>query len=220
MKKEIKCIYLIWRKGHDDRCIKVGVLKKNQTSATFAYLHDDMEKAKAKGFKMYPDFPDLNATYTKNVIEIFSQRLTNTERSDIQKYYDYWEIKPEWKDNKFYVLAQTQGLLPTDNFEFLAEYYPVKGLKFMSEICGLTRRQLPNDTLSVGDELNFKLEKENKFDKYAVQLFKDGLDVGYVKKVHSKVFHDSKRKNFKIRVKSLERNGHINRAFIAIFTEE
>ncbi len=219
MKQYIKCIYLVWRRARNDSRIKIGVIKKNQTNGvTFRYLPDGVEKAISKGFNMYPDFPDFNMVYKNNVLETFAQRLTNTERSDIQKYYNYWEIRPELKDDKFYVLAQTQGLLSTDNFEFIAEYYPVKELKFTSEICGLTKRQLPPNTLRVGDELTWKLDKTNPFDSYAVQLFKDGIDIGYVKTIHSKVFHDSKYKKFKIQVKSIEQNGHLNRAFIAVYS--
>lgn len=220
MKRYIKCIYLVWRRGRNDSRIKVGIIKKNQTEGIiFKYLPKGVEKAISKGFNMYPDFPDPNMIYKNNVLETFAQRLTNTERSDIQKYYDYWEIKPELKDNKYYVLAQTQGLLSTDNFEFIAEYYPVKDLKFTSEICGLTQRQLPTNTLSVGDELEWRLDKKNSFDPYAVQLLKNGIDIGYIKTIHSKVFHDSKYKKFKIIVKSIEQNGHINRAFIAVYTQ-
>lgn len=42
---------------------------------------------------MYPDFPNPDLVYKNNVLETFAQRLTNTERGDIQnimiigKYY-------------------------------------------------------------------------------------------------------------------------------------
>lgn len=219
MKRYIKHIYLVWRRGRNDSRIKVGKITRNQTEGVrFEYISDGVKEALEKGFNMYPDFPNPDTTYKNNVLETFAQRLTNTERSDIQKYYDYWEILPSLKDNKFYVLAQTQGLLSTDNFEFIAEYYPVKGLRFTSEVCGLTRRQLPSGTLHSGDILEWRLDRKNPYDKYAVQLLKDGVDIGYVKTIHSKVFHDSKYKNFRIIVKSIEQNGHINRAFITIAT--
>lgn len=220
MKRYIKQIYLIWRRGRNDSRIKVGVITKNQTEGVkFKYIPSGVKDAIEKGFNMYPDFPNPDIVYKNNVLETFAQRLTNTERGDIQKYYDYWEILPSLKNNKFYVLAQTQGLLSTDNFEFIAEYYPVKGLRFTSEICGLTKRQLPSGTLTIGESLIWKLEKNNIYDKYAVHLYKkNGQEVGYVKTIHSKVFHDSKYKRFEVKVKSLEQNGHINRAFITVST--
>jgi len=220
MKRYIKQIYLIWRRGRNDSRIKVGVITKNQTEGVkFKYIPSGVKDAIEKGFNMYPDFPNPDLVYKNNVLETFAQRLTNTERGDIQKYYDYWEILPSLRNNKFYVLAQTQGLLSTDNFEFIAEYYPVKGLRFTSEICGLTKRQLPSGTLTIGESLIWKLEKDNIYDKYAVHLYKkNGQEVGYVKTIHSKVFHDSKYKRFEVKVKSLEQNGHINRAFITVST--
>lgn len=221
MKQYIKQIYLIWRRGRSERRIKIGRILRNQTDGVrFMYIPDGVKEAIGKGFNMYPDFPDPNKIYRNNVLEIFSQRLNNTERSDIQKYYDYWEINPKMKEDKFYVLAQTQGLLPTDTFEFLAEYYPIKDLRFTSEICGLTKIQLPKGSLKEGDQLRWDLEPYNLYDKYAVRLYKDRKVVGYVKAIHSKVFHDSKYKNFSVKVKSVEQNEYVNRVFISIYTTE
>lgn len=219
MKRYIKHIYLVWRRGRNESRIKVGLISRNQTEGvTFRYIKEEVQEAIKYGFNMYPDFPNPNVVYKNNVLETFAQRLTNTDRADIQKYYNYWEILPSLKDNKYYVLAQTQGLLSTDNFEFLAEYYPVKDLNFTSEICGLTSRKLPSGILKIGDSLKWELDNLNPYDKNAVKLYKDNIDLGYVKLVHSKVFHDSKYKNFSITVKSFEENGHLNRAFISIKT--
>ena len=219
MKRYIRQIYLVWRRGRNERRIKVGRILRNSTEGVrFMYLPEGVREAVEIVFNMYPDFPDPEKMYHNNVLEVFSQRLNNTERSDIQKYYDYWEISPEMKDDKYYVLAQTQGLLPTDTFEFLAEYYPVKDLRFTSEICGLTRMQLPHGTLKEGDMLQWKLEPSNPYDKYAVKLYKENKEIGYVKAIHSKVFHDSKYKKFAVKVKSVEQNGHISRVFISVST--
>lgn len=219
MKRYIKQIYLVWRRGRSERRIKVGKILRNQTEGVrFMYIPDGVKEAVEKGFNMYPDFPNPNVVYKNNVLEIFSQRLTNTERTDIQKYYEYWEINPKLRENKYYVLAQTQGLLSTDSFEFLAEYYPVRDLKFISEVCGLSQTLLPSGTLKVRDELCWVLDSKNPYDKYAVKLYKGEIFLGYVKAVHSKVFHDSKYKLFSVKVKSVEQNGHINRVFISVST--
>ena len=107
MKKFIKQIYLVWRRGRNDSRIKVGKLTKNVTDGIrFQYIEEGVKEAMEKGFTMYPDFPDIDRIYTQNVLEIFSQRLTKTERSDIQKYFNYWEILPSLKDDKFYVFCQ------------------------------------------------------------------------------------------------------------------
>lgn len=220
MKRYIKQIYLVWRRGRSDRRIKIGRILRNQTEGVrFMYIKEGVNEAVKSGFNMYPDFPNPDIVYKNKVLEIFSQRLTNTERADIQKYYDYWDITPSLKNNKYYVLAQTQGLLSTDNFEFLAEYYPVRNLRFTSEICGLSKTLIPSGSLSQGDVLRWVLEPENPYDPFAVKLYKDNMFLGYVKAVHCKVFHDSKRKNLMVKIKSIEQNGHINRAFISIITK-
>jgi hypothetical protein len=220
----IKCIYLIWRERKGERRIKIGIIEKTQAEeVTFRYLPEEgLTQATSMGFTCYPDFPDTEKTYKNNVLDTFAQRLNKSERADIQKYYDYWEIKPELKDDKYYILAQTQGLLPTDNFEFVAAYNPVQDLRFTSEVCGLTHYPNLNPTsLAIKDELQWQLEENNAYDPYAVKILKAGQEIGYIKTIHSKVFYDDPNPhNLKIQVKGIEQqHDRINRIFIKIFRE-
>ena len=216
MSNGIAHIYLAWRKGAGYPRIIIGVIKRNAFGVTFSYIKEGLEKAKKEGFITYTDFPDENRVYTESVLDIFGLRINKSEREDIQKYYDYWEIDPLYKDDKYYLLAHTQGLLPTDNFEFLADFNPVRDMSFTSELCSLTTLQLPKDTLEEGDELTWVKEPKNEFDKYAVKVYKGDTFVGYIKKVHSRIFYKKCRSKLKIMVKSVNRNGHLNRAFIKI----
>ena len=215
--KAIETIYLAWRKGKGSRRKIVGVIKKNATSGVhFHYIKAVVEEAQKEGFTPYIDFPDTSKVYTENVLEIFGQRLIKTERSDIQKYLDFWDIDPKFKDDKYYLLAYTQGLQSNDNFEFLADFHPVKGLCFVSEICGLTHNKIEPGFLSTGDKLSWELEKNNPKDPKAVKVLKGSKVLGYVKMIHSKVFHDKAKSDLKIRVKSIDQNGTVNRVFIEI----
>lgn len=209
-------IFLCWRPKVGERRIKVGVLHQSSNGITFKYTPEAIEAAEKSGFTPYAGFPNLNETYTKNVLEIFSQRLTRSERPDIEKYYTFWRIAPEYRNDKLYLLAKTQGLLASDMFEFLADYNPVRGLDFVSDISGLSHTKLPADALSSGDILEWKREPENEQDKYAIALYKDKQKIGYVKKIHNLVFHKA---NHPIRVEviSTEANGHLNRAYIRIY---
>ena len=216
MSKSIAHIYLAWRKGAGFPRIIIGVMKRNAAGVTFSYIKEGLEKAKKDGFITYTDFPDENKVYTDGVLDIFGLRLNKSEREDIQKYYDYWEIDPKMRDDKYYLLAHTQGLLPTDNFEFLADYNPVKDLSFTTELCGLTKLQLSRDTLREGDILTWAKEPDNCYDKFAVKVYKGDTFVGYIKKIHSRIFYKKCRSKLKITVKSLNRNGHLNRAFIKV----
>ncbi len=215
--KSIKNIYLSWRKGKSYRRHIVGVIRRNANEGIrFEYLKPNLSEALKDGFAPYVDFPDINKVYKEHVIDIFGQRLIQAERSDIQRYYDFWELDKRYVDDKYYMLAYTQGLLSTDNFEFLAEFYPKRDLCFVSEICGLTERNIASNLIKPGEELRWLRESQNEFDKYAVQVFKGNTLIGYVKKIHNKVFYENLKGRLKIVVKSIDQNGVINRVFIRI----
>lgn len=214
--KEIGNIHLCWRPGKGSKRISVGTIKHSVTGGVrFIYNPVGVQEAKKYGFTCYEGFPDIEKEYTENVIEIFGQRIIKSERSDVSVFYDFWGVDKAYKDDDVYMLAYTQGLLPTDNFEFLADFNPAKGLSFVSEIAGLSEAQLPAGTITVGDELTYVLEPTNVHDDKAVKLFK-GVDyVGYVKLIHSRVFHKVNHP-FKIVAHSLEANGIVKRVFIKV----
>jgi hypothetical protein len=215
--KAIGNIYLTWRSGKGQRRHKVGIIRKNSTCGIrFRYLITN-EEASRMGFTPYTDFPNISKEYSENVLEIFGQRLTKSERGDIQKYYDFWEIEPEHKEDKYYLLAHTQGLLATDNFEFLADYSPLKNLSFTSEICGLSHYKISSDIIKEGDELCWEYDSQNKYDNRAIKVFKKDTLLGYVKIVHSYIFYKHGGQGLKIKVKSIDSNGYLNRIFIKIY---
>ncbi len=214
--KAIGKIYLVWRKGKGSRRSIVGVIHKNATEGVrFEYIKGGVKKAMEDGFTPYIDFPEVDKVYSENVLEIFGQRLIKSERTDSQRFLDFWDIDPKYKEDKYYLLAYTQGMLSNDNFEFLADFQPVKDLKFVSEICGLSHRKLPAGTLAVSDKLIYELDYANKNDKFAVKVKKGNQPIGYVKMVHSRVFYKTKYP-LQIKVKSIDQNGTINRVFIEI----
>lgn len=206
-------ISLCWRPKSGERRHIVGVIHQSASGITFRY--NDTAR-KLEHFTPLASFPDLNQEYNINVLENFSQRLTRAERPDIQRYYDFWKIEPEYRDDKLYILAKTQGLQAGDMFEFLADYNPIKGMNFVSEICGLSHAQLPSDTLKIGDQLKWKAEPDNMHDKNAIALYKENIKLGYVKLVHNRVF-SKHRGNIQIEVMSIETNGHLNKAYIRIY---
>lgn len=209
-------IYVTWRVGKGRSRIPIGVIKRGEgEEVIFQYIKEEVTKAKDAGFTCYEGFPDLQTVYTKDVIEIFGQRIVNTERNDLSDFFSFWKINPKHKHDKFYMLAYTQGLLPIDNFEFLADFNPVPNLSFITDLAGLSSFNLPSNILSVGDNLRYAFEKSNKYDPNAVKVFKRDVCVGYIKTIHCNVF--SKTKSIlKVTVHHLEKNGHINRAFLHV----
>lgn len=215
--KAIRKIYLTWRKGKGYKRHIVGVLRRNATEGIrFEYCKENISDASKDGFTPYVDFPDIDKIYTHNVIDVFVQRLVKSERTDVKKYYDFWELDPKYVDDPYYMLAYTQGMLSTDNFEFLADFHPKKDLCFVSEITGLSQRKIASNTVKIGDELKWKKESNNVHDKYAIQVLKSNTLVGYVKKVHNRVFYKDPKAKPRIVVKSVDQNGRINRIFIRI----
>ncbi|RDI56871.1 hypothetical protein [Flavobacterium glaciei] len=214
--KAIGNIHLIWRPGKGSRRISVGTIKKSASEGIrFQYNQDGVEEAKKLGFVHYEGFPDTSKDkiYTENVIEIFGQRLMRSERPDLQDFYDFWNIDLSKKEDKYYMLAFTQGLLPTDNFEFLAHFNPVENLSFVTEITNLLESQIPSDKVAVGDVLRYELEPNNQYDNKAVKVFKEDLYLGRIKLIHCIVFHKTS-KQFDLIVQGTEKNGVLKRIFV------
>lgn len=214
--KEIGNIYLCWRQGKGSTRIPIGIIKHSVTRGVrFSYNQNEVAKARKLGFQHYEGFPDVTKEYNENVLEIFGQRLIKSERSDTRAFYEFWGVDTQYKDNDFYMLAYTQGLLPTDNFEFLADFNPTPQLSFISEITGLTEAKLDRDLLKVGDKLRYELEPNNEYDNKAVGLYLGDKYLGHVKLIHSRVFYKTNTV-FNITVHNIESNGYLKRVFIKI----
>lgn len=214
---EFDKIYLSWRKAAGARRYIVGVIEKHAALYSFHYDADEVNKARNDGFALYIEFPDINKRYSENVLEIFSQRLIKSDRPDIKSFYDFWEIEPKYRNDKFYLLGHTQGLLPTDNFEFLADYNPIRGLHFLSDIAGSSHYTIHSDKVQRNDILTYELEPDNQYDKNAVMVMKGDLKIGYIKKIHCLVFSKPGAENLHLQVKEIEGSGIIKRLFIKVF---
>lgn len=213
---EFEKIFLVWRKGAGERRHAVGLLEKTQEGKNlFQYLPEAVS-LQQEGFTPYVEFQDLQKSYNGNVAEVFGQRLIKSDRPDVASFYSFWEVDIEKANDKFYLLGKTQGLVPTDNFEFLAEYKMQPDLHFLTEIASLSHTKLEKGMLKNGDELRFELEPENERDPLAVKVFKEDLFVGYIKRFHNKVFHEAGAEKIKLSVKALEQNGYIKRIFIKV----
>jgi hypothetical protein len=215
--KDFEKIYLSWRPGQGKARHIVGVLEhQSDDKFTFSYDNSAVAEAQKDGFSPYTEFSDTKRTYNGNVLDIFAQRLMKSERSDIQTFYDFWEIEPQFVNDKFYLLGHTQGLLPTDNFEFLAEYNPIPGLHFLTDLARVIDRNLPVNSVGVGDELRYELDRSNAHYEYAVKVFKGDMELGYIKKVHSTLFYKAGEYKIKLTVKAIDQNGIIKRIFVKV----
>ena len=210
-------IYLSWRKGQGSRRHLVGLLEKTATGGvTFSYDKQTTAEAAKDGFTPYTELPDLEKVYDDYAMQVFSQRLMKPERPDIQSFYGFWEIDSSFQKDSFYLLGHTQALLPTDNFEMLAEYNIHPQLHFLTELASTSHRQLPAHLLQAGDELRIEKEPGNAFDTDAVKVYKATEFIGYIKKVHCKVFSQPAAQHLHLTVKAVEKNGTVKKAFIKV----
>lgn len=212
--QEFDKIHLCWRHGQGGRRHGVGVLQK-MPDDTFAFKYSEEAKTISE-FTPYPEFQNFDQEYKANVVEIFGQRLTKIDRPDIHTFFEFWEVDAAQAFDKFYLLGKTQGLVATDNFEFLAEYKLSKNTHFLTEVASLSLQPLPRGTVEIGDSLRFELEPKNEYDPFAVRVFKGDLQIGYIKKYHNKIFHEQGAEKLKLIVKALEKNGVIKRIFIKV----
>jgi hypothetical protein len=212
----IRVIYISWRKQAGDRRYIIAKIKRNVSEGiSFEYLKGYAD-AKKDGLEHFLGFKDSQKLTPESIEHLLALRVISKERPDRNGYLSFWEA--ENVSDNFDILALTQGKTQTDNFEFLADYQPKKGLKFVTDLANLSRLKLPAKTLSKGDILTYKLEKGNLFDKDAVCIYKGNLPVGYIKKIHSRVFHRT-RKTLKITVKAVDENGITKQVFVKVESE-
>ena len=83
----------------------------------------------------------------------------------------------------------------------------------------LTGIGLAMDAMAVSICKGLTMNKIVFKDMIIVALYFGIQKVGYVKRIHNEVFHLKNSKSLKIKVKKLEQNGHINKAYIIIFSE-
>ena len=74
----------------------------------------------------------------------------------------------------------------------------------------------PGD-VNIEDQLTWKKEIGNNYDKYAIQVYKGDRMIGYIKRIHNKVFHNSHSQNISLSVKSIVTGvNRIQKIFIVI----
>ncbi|KAA6301604.1 MAG: hypothetical protein EZS26_002210 [Candidatus Ordinivivax streblomastigis] len=205
-------IYLSWRVSKGYPRIIVGEILPKAEDVNFKYSKEGLNEAKRYGFVGYPGLK-FDEMEHKNVLNLLSKRLINTDRSDAGELLDFWNIEHEYKDNKLYVLAMTQGMTPTDNFEFLANFKLEKELCFVTDIAALTYSKFDLCRVSNGTQLTF--EKENlKEDEFAVKVLFNNDYVGYIKKGHNMVFHDPNFDKLRLEVKHVSKEN--NQLFVRV----
>lgn len=217
----VRKIYLSWRPGTGLRRFLIGELRRNNVEGlTFQYLQMGAELAMKEGFKHYPGLPDISKKYTSEdgIDILFGNRVIDLSRADSQKLLAFWEATDPAYDY-FDLLALTQGWIPTDNFEFLGDYYPQPGVTFVTDLANVKSRELLKSDIEGYKFFSFKKEPENEYDHDAVLILNPaGKELGYVKKVHNSFFYKLRGLSPIIQLKAMKANGNVKEIFIKIST--
>lgn len=219
MNKYFDKIFLSWRIGKGSSRIMVGVIEKRSSGVIFKYIKEGVDKASQYGFRGYPGLSLDQMVHEKNVIELFSKRIINFERTDTKWLLDFWEVDESLKGDVLYMLAMTQGKMQTDSFEFLASFIPDSGLSFVTDVAAITYYGFDLNEIREGERLSFVKEPNNPKDNKAVQVYcGENKLIGYVKKGHNEVFWGKYSGALKIEVKSITNTPSIKELYVKIFS--
>jgi hypothetical protein len=208
-------IYLAWRHSKGLPRIMVGEITVKEDDVDFKYLQDGVNQARRDGFMGYPGL-SIETKEHNNVLNLFSKRLVNTERSDAKELLKFWGVQDEYIEDKLYLLAMTQGMSQNDNFEFLACFELRDNLSFITDIAGLSHSKFDISKLKKGSKLTFE-RASMKEDKNAIRLLFAQELVGYIKKGHNEVFIDNKADNIEIVVEHIINTNETKQVFVKVF---
>ena len=209
-------IYLSWRVGKGSPRIMVGILEEKDSGVVFQYLKEGVERARQYGFRGYPGLALEQTVHEKNVVDLFSKRIINFERTDTKWLLEFWEVDQSLKEDTLYMLAMTQGKMQTDSFEFLASFIPDNGLSFVTDIAAITHYGFDLDTLRKGDFLTFKTEPDNPKDPKAVEVYFEDKKIGYIKKGHNEVFFGTQPDRLTMQVKAITNTPSFKELYVKI----
>lgn len=210
----IRNIYIAWRKSSGERRNLIARIKRNANGISFKYL-DDFKKAQEQGLDYFFGFKESKNLNPSEVKDLLTLRVISKDRPDRAEFLKFWEADDV--DDIFDLLGYTQGISPTDNFEFLADFTTVnkRHLKFVTDIAGLSKSEVKPGMIKAGDVLRYVKEPNNAFDDKAVAVYKDDLKIGYIKRIHTLLFYKCKSK-LNLTVKSVVENGIVKNIYVKV----
>ena len=211
----VDIIYISWRKEVGSRRYLIARIRRSARGLSFSYRQQQLEHAKKEGLEYISGFQDVDKLKDEDVHRILALRVIKKERSDSKQFLDFWEASGT--EDIFDLVSLTQGKSPTDNLEFLGVYHPKKGLKFVTDLAGLSHEKIEKDFLQEGDILTYRRERYNSYDRDAIAVFKGQTRVGYVKRIHTRPFCEAKEKKpLHLVVKAVEQNGFVKQVFVKV----
>lgn len=209
----VSTIYISWRKKLGEKRYIIAKIRRNVNGISFGYTKE-FQEAKKDGLEHFLGFKDAETLTAKKIETLLSLRIMSKDRPDRPEFLQFWEA--EYVVDIFDMLAFTQGKSPSDNFEFLADFLTVKTnkLTFITDLAGLSYLKISAGTVKIGDKLTYKKEIDNVFDKNAIAVFWGNVKLGYIKRIHNKVFN--LKRTLQLTVKAIDQNGIIKQIFVKV----
>lgn len=220
-------LYLIWKAEKSRKQYVVGQLTKN---GQFEFRYDvEVQAAIEDGFSLLICFPDVEALYTDDeLFSVFSCRLPDRRRKNIQEILDKYGLE---EFDEYLLLKRSGARLPIDSLEFIdpifnteekiKRFFYVAGVRHYSNCEGTDCTKAIEITR--GDEIIFKAEKDNAYDKDAVQILDTtGRLLGYVPRYYSQGVSELLDKGKKIvgHVYNVDKRKNCNECLKVVLTTE
>lgn len=183
-------LYLIWKDPETRRNFTIGKLTRG-SNYRFEYC-EDAGAAEEAGWKLLGTFPEYRVYESANLFPVFSSRLPDKKRRDIQKVLDKYGLK---EFDEFELLRRSGARLPIDTYEFVDPIFAedeviecdffIMGIRHHAACNGTDCMLLP--TLSPGDLLVLEAEPQNEHDRFAIRaLTQTGDLLGYIPRYYNK----------------------------------
>lgn len=220
-------LYLIWKSEKLRRQYIVGQLSKN---GQFEFQYgQEVQDAIKDGFIPLVSFPDLERVYTsEKLFSVFASRLPDKKRKDMSRILKKYALD-EYDEYK--LLKRSGARLPIDNLEFIDPIFdmdnPIRRIFYIAGV----RHYLDCDgdecdkaiEVTRGDEVFFRREPNNQFDKMAIQILdmKENI-LGYVPRYYCEGVTELLRRGKKMQshIYNVEKNKYCQECISVVLAVE
>lgn len=220
-------LYLVWKSEKSRKQYVVGQLSRNGRFE-FSYS-DEVQQAIDDGFAPLTCFQDRGKVYTNDkLFPIFSSRLPDKKRKNIDDILKKYGLK---EFDEYNLLKRSGARLPIDNLEFIdpifdtgekiSRIFYMAGVRHYLDCCGEDCAKAAEVTR--GDEVFLKMEPENKYDKYALQVLSETQKLlGYIPRYYSQGVTESIHQGKKVlcHIYNVEKDNNCNECIKLIMNIE
>lgn len=191
-----KELWLVWQDPKTRLRHVIGKLWFKKGLYYYAYDTSNLKKAMNGSFSLHQAFPDPNKVYkSETLFPAFKLRLPNKRRPDYLELLKEYDLNDTSSDLE--ILSATAGRLATDNYEFVPTLSNCETLDFY--LAGWRHwngNAVSHQDLQPGTLLDIVPEEENKYDKFALQVYTTSkVKIGYVPAFYSRIVYDQLAKN-------------------------